>query len=301
MKSKGEWFKGSERNTAYYHRICNIRTAKSMISELETEEGNLFRSQEDINRCYAGREDYRVWKPDLKGEFLVRSAHEELRHKGHTVWWHKVLWNSYINPKVATIAWKICLHCVATDKGLKRRGFKIASKCYVGCAAEGNINHILWECEFAKGLWTWLSSEFDINAVILNMRDAVGLVKNRSPLVKHLWHAAVITGNLSIPLETIYMLGVLVCCNREDQRRLIPQIVFLVEVVKKMEMPKKKEVLLFYCVESEELARKVATLSDSIQLQSINWRSFDDGFPNLFINNAQDIRGRHVAFLASFS
>ncbi|KAE9456726.1 hypothetical protein C3L33_11370, partial [Rhododendron williamsianum] len=29
--------------------------------------------------------------------------------------------------------------------------------------------------------------------------------------------------------------------------------------------------------------------------------SFDDGFPNLFINNAQDIRGHHVAFLASFS
>lgn len=30
-------------------------------------------------------------------------------------------------------------------------------------------------------------------------------------------------------------------------------------------------------------------------------RSFADGFPNLFINNAQDIRGQHVAFLASFS
>lgn len=30
-------------------------------------------------------------------------------------------------------------------------------------------------------------------------------------------------------------------------------------------------------------------------------RSFDDGFPNLFINNAQYIRGQHVAFLASFS
>ncbi|KAK9153234.1 hypothetical protein Sjap_000714 [Stephania japonica] len=51
----------------------------------------------------------------------------------------------------------------------------------------------------------------------------------------------------------------------------------------------------------EALARKVAHLSDSIKLQSINWRSFDDGFPNLFINNAQDIRGQHVAFLASFS
>ncbi|CAH1431114.1 unnamed protein product [Lactuca virosa] len=71
--------------------------------------------------------------------------------------------------------------------------------------------------------------------------------------------------------------------------------------VKTMEKPNKKQVLLFYCVEAEELARKIAAQSDHIQLQSINWRSFDDGFPNLFINNAQDIRGQHVSFLASFS
>ncbi|KAI8011151.1 Ribose-phosphate pyrophosphokinase 4 [Camellia lanceoleosa] len=128
----------------------------------------------------------------------------------------------------------------------------------------------------------------------------------------------------------------------------------------------KKEVLLFHCIESQDLALKIASQSDLIHLQSINWRfslslskyiyfsrlfllfacdpcrccslvkfdfvvcvyepnniaqfcmffgkvyaeclsfkkfirSFDDGFPNLFINNAQDIRGQHVAFLASFS
>lgn len=68
-----------------------------------------------------------------------------------------------------------------------------------------------------------------------------------------------------------------------------------------MEKPKKKQVLLYHCVEAEELARKVASVSEYIQLQTINWRSFADGFPNLFINNAQDIRGQHVAFLASFS
>ncbi|KZV27200.1 ribose-phosphate pyrophosphokinase 4 [Dorcoceras hygrometricum] len=68
-----------------------------------------------------------------------------------------------------------------------------------------------------------------------------------------------------------------------------------------MERPKKKQVFLFYCEEAEKLAREVAAQSDLIRLQSINWRSFDDGFPNLFINNAQDIRGQHIAFLASFS
>ncbi|XP_061970381.1 ribose-phosphate pyrophosphokinase 4-like isoform X1 [Populus nigra] len=64
---------------------------------------------------------------------------------------------------------------------------------------------------------------------------------------------------------------------------------------------KHKQVHLFYCLESEELARKVAGHSDLITLQSINWRNFDDGFPNLFINNAEDLRGQHVAFLSCFS
>ncbi|CAN1351816.1 Ribose-phosphate pyrophosphokinase 4 [Linum perenne] len=62
-----------------------------------------------------------------------------------------------------------------------------------------------------------------------------------------------------------------------------------------------KQVLLFYCLECEELAHKIAASSPLVTLQSINWRSFQDGFPNLYINNAHDIRGQHVAFLASFS
>ncbi|XP_034209585.1 ribose-phosphate pyrophosphokinase 4 isoform X2 [Prunus dulcis] len=68
-----------------------------------------------------------------------------------------------------------------------------------------------------------------------------------------------------------------------------------------MENSQKKQVFLFYCAECEDLARQVASQSDHITLQTIKWRTFDDGFPNIFINNAQDLRGQHVAFLASFS
>ncbi|XP_042416694.1 ribose-phosphate pyrophosphokinase 4-like isoform X1 [Zingiber officinale] len=63
----------------------------------------------------------------------------------------------------------------------------------------------------------------------------------------------------------------------------------------------KKSVCLFFCEEMRELAERVALASDSIELRSITWRVFEDGFPNLFISHAQGIRGQHVAFLASFS
>nr|AFK43122.1 unknown [Lotus japonicus] len=63
----------------------------------------------------------------------------------------------------------------------------------------------------------------------------------------------------------------------------------------------KKSVNLFYSLDSQDLALKVAAHSTDITLQNIRWRSFADGFPNLFINNAEELRGEHVAFLASFS
>lgn len=62
-----------------------------------------------------------------------------------------------------------------------------------------------------------------------------------------------------------------------------------------------KKVCLFYCAEMKALAERIAAESDAIELRSISWRTFEDGFPNLFISNAQGIRGQHVAFLASFS
>lgn len=58
---------------------------------------------------------------------------------------------------------------------------------------------------------------------------------------------------------------------------------------------------LFYCAEMEALAQRVAAELDAIELRAINWRTFEDGFPNLAIPNAHGIRGQHVAFLASFS
>lgn len=65
--------------------------------------------------------------------------------------------------------------------------------------------------------------------------------------------------------------------------------------------PHKKQVCLFYCDETEDLARRIAAETDSIELSTIKWGTFADGFPNVFVPNAHGIRGQHVAFLASFS
>eukprot|EP00210_Caulerpa_lentillifera_P007036 g6730.t1 len=61
-----------------------------------------------------------------------------------------------------------------------------------------------------------------------------------------------------------------------------------------------KDCLLFYCRESEHLAREIARLSPKVQLGEICWDNFEDGFPKLFVKDALNIRNRHVGFLASF-
>ena len=62
----------------------------------------------------------------------------------------------------------------------------------------------------------------------------------------------------------------------------------------------KDSCLLFYSQENEPLAKRVAALSPKVSLGGIQWKSFADGFPNLFIEDAESLRNRHVAFLASF-
>ncbi|PRW50864.1 ribose-phosphate pyrophosphokinase isoform C [Chlorella sorokiniana] len=94
-----------------------------------------------------------------------------------------------------------------------------------------------------------------------------------------------------------------------------------------MEVPEelKRDCLLFYYPDCEQLARRVAECSEGkvelaeitwnegkvelaeitwnegkVELAEITWKRFADGFPNLFVKDAIRIRNRHVAFLASF-
>ncbi|XP_020205605.1 ribose-phosphate pyrophosphokinase 4 isoform X1 [Cajanus cajan] len=68
-----------------------------------------------------------------------------------------------------------------------------------------------------------------------------------------------------------------------------------------VEKEQKKQVNLFYSIDCQDLAHNIAHHCNHIILHNIKWRSFPDGFPNIYINNAEELRGQHVAFLASFS
>ena len=60
---------------------------------------------------------------------------------------------------------------------------------------------------------------------------------------------------------------------------------------------------LYYCPQMKDLAKAIAAQPSHLDIQTreISWKKFPDGFPNLFVEGAESIRGKHVAFLASFN
>ncbi|NNG00693.1 MAG: ribose-phosphate diphosphokinase [Desulfobacteraceae bacterium] len=57
---------------------------------------------------------------------------------------------------------------------------------------------------------------------------------------------------------------------------------------------------LFYCPQMAEIARSIAAAVPGIRLGRIDWRDFEDGFPNLKIHDAELLRNAGVFFLAAF-
>eukprot|EP00238_Polyblepharides_amylifera_P010806 CAMPEP_0196585284 /NCGR_PEP_ID=MMETSP1081-20130531/50103_1 /TAXON_ID=36882 /ORGANISM="Pyramimonas amylifera, Strain CCMP720" /LENGTH=372 /DNA_ID=CAMNT_0041906775 /DNA_START=134 /DNA_END=1252 /DNA_ORIENTATION=+ len=63
-----------------------------------------------------------------------------------------------------------------------------------------------------------------------------------------------------------------------------------------------EEVVLFYTEDTRSLAQAISVSEEgpSIALGTVRWKTFEDGFPNPFVEDALFLRNRHVAFLASF-
>lgn len=61
------------------------------------------------------------------------------------------------------------------------------------------------------------------------------------------------------------------------------------------------EKVLLYCPAMAGLAEAVAARHpETIRLGSIDWRRFQDGWPNVFIGDVASLRGRDVTYLAAF-
>jgi len=59
-------------------------------------------------------------------------------------------------------------------------------------------------------------------------------------------------------------------------------------------------VKVLFCPQMADLARQLCEENDVCQPGEISWKNFRDGFPDLRVKNAAELRNSHLVFLASF-
>ncbi|RVW58324.1 Regulator of telomere elongation helicase 1 [Vitis vinifera] len=125
-------------------------------------------------RLIAGVEDRVVWKVSKNEIFSVKSLYNSLDHSyaGPFPW--NIIWSPCVPTKVGFFAWEASWGKVLTQDQLKRRGWNLANRCFLCCAEEETINHILVHCSKARVLWDLLFSLFGVNWVLpLVVRDTL--------------------------------------------------------------------------------------------------------------------------------
>lgn len=106
------------------------------------------------------RQDELIWWLSKNGVFSVKSAYFDALRM-HSGWdgvgeveevWRKV-WGLTLPPKLALFLWKVLHTIVPTKVVLFRRGMAGDSVCPVCGQGEETVEHLFFECDFARHLW----------------------------------------------------------------------------------------------------------------------------------------------------
>lgn len=102
------------------------------------------------------REDVFKWGLHQSGIFSVHSMYSALICNGH-VRQNTTLWKAKILLKIKIFMWYLHRGVVLTKDNLVRRNWNGSKKC-VFCSHNETIQHLFFDCHFAKFLWEWYSS-----------------------------------------------------------------------------------------------------------------------------------------------
>ena len=130
---------------------------RSFWSMTETQNGswswNKLLRMRALAQRFVGMENGReVWKfPGQK--YKAAAVWDEIRRKKDKVAWHRLVWNSFVVPKHAIIAWMAILNRLPTVDRLKQWGFDINENCVLCKQDRETRDHIFFECSYSKAIW----------------------------------------------------------------------------------------------------------------------------------------------------
>ncbi|OVA05639.1 Reverse transcriptase zinc-binding domain [Macleaya cordata] len=129
--------------------------------ELE-EVGNLM---ELLNAWRRGQRerDCKVWVPDPKGQFSVKSLYSVLLDDRSMDFPCSKIWEAPVPQRVIFFMWEASLHKVNTVDRLQRCGAITVNRCYMCKSGLETIHHLLFTCNAANQIWAFFLQQFTVS------------------------------------------------------------------------------------------------------------------------------------------
>ncbi|XP_058732705.1 uncharacterized protein LOC131604270 [Vicia villosa] len=116
------------------------------------------------------KEDLLAWKSVENGMLSIKHAYKLLmNNKTDKIFsWP---WDTDVAPAHSMVCWRLLHNKLPTDDNLKIRGFSFPFVCSLCCGHMESSTHLFFECQFAKSIWNWLSSQFSCPMPIVYLQD----------------------------------------------------------------------------------------------------------------------------------
>ena len=113
-----------------------------------------------------GRGDKRVWKPDVKGNFSVKSFFDSLtENPDRAVGWYS-FWDPLVPPRVLAFCWIARWHKILTIGKLRQRNHVIVNEYPMCLKDEELVHHLTIHCPFAYRVWIAILDMFGMQWVM---------------------------------------------------------------------------------------------------------------------------------------
>ena len=81
-----------------------------------------------------------------------------LRSRDSAKSWSMLIWNKFVNPRLACFSWRLMHRKTPTEIWAKTRGWSLASRCHNCLDEEENDLHLFFFRPLAQQFWLWMLS-----------------------------------------------------------------------------------------------------------------------------------------------
>ena len=107
-------------------------------------------------------EDGVRWVESNDGSFSVKSLYKVLELDSSVCFPMKIIWNSWVHPKISFFAWDASWGKALTLDQIQKRGWALANRCFLCQAHEKSIDHLLLHCEKTREVWKLFFTLFGV-------------------------------------------------------------------------------------------------------------------------------------------